>query len=369
MTNGFALRAGRLIPGASLLAGMMIYGHVDAVWAVPPKVIFDTSYVVACTNVTPPDFTATHPGEKLIEARFRVSALLEEGSEKDVEEVLFVVESPQHRLRVADFAPRTELMTDVSGEIEVVDTTEDTKSLDTSIGGTVSLDYGNIKAQASPVAGGGTTQRNVVTEKYSRLPAKELVLSSGTTNSEHGVFFKLKPSAQTSLEGMRELTCRFAVPDGWRGDWVMLQCRAKGYSGVGVFRSLGECGYRRAYAGLHLAGDEDARFAATRLAMAQRVLVDSIASRNNALSGGRYLAMKPLMSLKSAARIKAHGSFRLPALFRFFGKENKPDQSDADVAETADPPLPSDQFERALGAMGEFSDNEHHNAVPPSTSE
>lgn len=359
MLNGIALCAGRLIPCAGLLAGMMMVGPVDAGFAASPNVIFDSSVIVTCTDVTPSDFAFAHPGEKVIEARFRVSALLEQGSANDIEEVLLVIQSPERRLRVVDFAPKTELTTDVTGEIEVVETSEDTETLDASIGGTVSVDYGVVKAKASPAVGGGNTQRNILTEKYHRIPPKELLLSSGTTNNEHGVFFKLRPSSQTSLEGMREYTCRFAVPEGWRGDWVMLQCHAKGYSGVGVFRSLEACGYRRAYVGLYLAGDAEAQMAAVRLAEAQGVLIESIASQKAVRSNRVYLVMKPLISHRSTDSNETRDSLSLPALFRFCRREEPSDTSTPAGEPTAVPPSPGNQFEHALNELREFTGGQH----------
>ncbi len=367
--NGIALCAGRLIPCASLLTGMMIISPIDTGFAASPNVIFDSSVTVTCTDVTPADFASAHPGEKVIEARFRVSALLEQGSANDIEEVLVLIQSPARRLRVVDFAPKTELVTDVTGEIEVVETSEDTETLDASVGGTVSVDYGVVKAKASPAVGGGNTQRNIFTEKYHRIPPRELLLSSGTTNNEYGVFFKLKPSAQTSLEGMREYTCRFAVPEGWRGDWVMLQCHAKGYSGVGVFRSLEACGYRRAYVGLYLAGDAEAQLAAARLAEAQGVLIDLIALQKAARPRGLYVAMKPLMPFRSAESNETRDSLSVPALFRVCRREEPSDSSTPAGEPMAVPPSPSDQFEHALNALREFTGGQHLSDGPASSPE
>ena len=43
--------------------------------ASPPSVRFSTSHAVACRDVTPPEFAALYPEEKLIEAQFRVDVV------------------------------------------------------------------------------------------------------------------------------------------------------------------------------------------------------------------------------------------------------------------------------------------------------
>ena len=40
----------------------------------------------------------------------------------------------------------------------------------------------------------------------------------GTIDRQHGALFKLRPSLQTSLEGVHELTLQLVVPRNWRAD-------------------------------------------------------------------------------------------------------------------------------------------------------
>jgi len=99
------------------------------------------------------------------------------------------------------------------------------------------------------------------------VPPKQLFLASGTTNRGHGVFFKLKPSSQASLEGQKEFVCLFIVPKDWRGDYACIACRAKGYN-RSLWTRVEECGTAEVCVGLYLRGDPEARQAAKQLARA-----------------------------------------------------------------------------------------------------
>jgi hypothetical protein len=51
---------------------------------------------------------------------------------------------------------------------------------------------------------------------------------SGTSSEGRGVFFKLKRSSQTSLEGVHDLAVTFVVPADWQGGRVRVGCSARG---------------------------------------------------------------------------------------------------------------------------------------------
>lgn len=255
-------------PAALVLAAFMVSASGPAGFAADdPHVHFDSSAAAECYDVTTPEFVAAHPNEKLIEVRVLVSLLLERGQAEDLGEVVITIDSPQRRLRVIDFEPRTELVSDVAGEIEIVDSSEDSRTHDATIGGAISFDYGGIRATASPSAGAANQKRTSTKETYLRLPPKELLLAAGITNRQHGVFFKLRPSTQTSLEGMHEFICRFAVPACWRGDFLIVHCEARRASAGFLAKRPPVCGERRMSVGLYLAGDVWAKRLALSISM------------------------------------------------------------------------------------------------------
>src|SRR5689334_20658864 len=77
-----------------------LFAVAPAIAAEPPRVQFDTPYVVACRDVTPANYVASHPGYKLIEAKLEISSLLVAGHEKDLTHYFVRVESPQHTLAI-----------------------------------------------------------------------------------------------------------------------------------------------------------------------------------------------------------------------------------------------------------------------------
>jgi hypothetical protein len=257
-----------------------------------PQVDFDISHVIECQEL--PASPGVADGDKIIVAPFRVSVLLREGDEADIEQMMITLVSPARRLRVVDFAPRTELATDVVGNVETVHSRENEQSLSASIGGAISGAYGPVHVQASPSAGTGSIERELSKETFHRLPEKKAFIVSGTTNYEHGVFFKLKPSPQASLEGTKDFMCQFVVPATWRGDWAVLTCQATTRPKSWFAEKPVVCGEKKIFVGLHLAGDAEARDTACRLPLPSSRMTagdrPSVASRNPL-----YVVMRPFL--------------------------------------------------------------------------
>ena len=95
------------------------------------------SLAVSASSRTPsPGFAAGLRSAKLIEARFRV---FDPGRRRPAgrcpEDVVVLIESPQRRLRVADFSPKTEMANSVDGEVQTTRTTEKTATAGAQIGG------------------------------------------------------------------------------------------------------------------------------------------------------------------------------------------------------------------------------------------
>src|SRR4029077_17492802 len=65
-----------------------------------PRVVFDMPYAVSCREVTPPEFAAANPGDKLIEVKLGISSLLQGGKEQDLAQYFIRVESPQRTMQV-----------------------------------------------------------------------------------------------------------------------------------------------------------------------------------------------------------------------------------------------------------------------------
>jgi hypothetical protein len=226
----------------------------SAAGAAPPQVDFDVTTAIACRDVTTCDFAAAHPTEKLVQATLQISSLLHTGHESDLVQYLYRIESPAGTLRIVDHLPRTEVTSPIIGKIAVETKDEQSRK----IGGVLSGQYPPI-AHAELNAQAGSTNGLIV--KYEMLPRKELLAASGTMNRERGVYFKLRPSPQTSLEGAKQFVCVVRVPKSWRGDCVQVSCKATAHARRGwtASESTADAGQATFLVGLYMAGDEEAQ--------------------------------------------------------------------------------------------------------------
>ena len=202
---------------------------------------------------------------------------------------LYRIESPHQGFVVVDYLPQTTLTTDVVDHLSVERQREDTRSL----GITVSGQYEQL-AKGTATTGGGNTNRSSV--RYDLLPPLELLASSGTISRGSGVYFKLRPSRRSTLEGAQEFVLVLCVPHSWRGDYVRVRCQAVGKKasvlpGVDSEVAWGE---EDILVGLYAEGDLAARQAAVSLSEADLQMRQTVARAQPEI---RQLAF-PSMSLK-----------------------------------------------------------------------
>lgn len=204
----------------TLAAAALVAVAAAPSWArSPAEVDFDTAEVVAVRDVTSPEFAAANPGEKLIEARFTISSLVRHGSDADLAHFLYQIGMADDGQRVVDYLPKTELASPVAGPVSVEQKSQDTFT----IGGEAT---GKFESLATAKLNASKTTGEQLQVKYDLLPPKELIAASGTIRRQHGVYFKLKPSRQTSLEGAKQFVCLLAVPKDWRQGKVRVHCEA-----------------------------------------------------------------------------------------------------------------------------------------------
>jgi hypothetical protein len=290
-----------------LLLAVAFLSPVASVQAKQPSVRFDNASAIACRVVTPPTPAGLSSGAKLIEARFRVSILLTDGRQEDVEDVMVLISSPRRRLRVADFSPKTEMANSIAGEVETVRTTEKTATAGAQIGGGT---FPPPFALASASLGG--THHHVVAQTVKELPTKCVVLASGTMHGEHGVFFKVKGAPQVPLEGAKEFVCVFEVPKDWKGDWCLLSCQARGINQRYMSKKMEPCGQAETFVGLYLAGDEAGQEIARRL--------DHLQLPQAACDADRLALGLPLQGDQPTAEASHHRSFEFPATLSTWSK-------------------------------------------------
>jgi hypothetical protein len=215
---------------------------------------FDFARTAEVRDVTTPDRALQYPTQRLVELLLPISVRFRGVSLDDVDELTVEITGTGAGMRVYDFAPSTQLASDIARPIETVTTTKSARALDGTLGGALPIPYAAEVAHVTPSITGGISSGETVTEKLDRLPPKHAVVVSGTSNEGRGVFFKLKRSSQTSLEGVHELAVAFVVPAGWRGGEVYVGCAAGGRRKMMFIKQNATLGAEGAPVRLYLAG-------------------------------------------------------------------------------------------------------------------
>ena len=225
-----------------------------------PGVVFDAPEVVAARDVTTHEFAVLFPGEKLVEIVVPVSVWLRQVSPLDVESVVVALHSPERRLRVVDYAPRTELQSDHLGPIVGQTIARDDTSAGLQVRGGWPLAAGVVSGAAQYQ----TDQQSRRVESYARRAPQTVVVASGTIQQGHGIFVRIQRTPQTALEGEHRLRLIVAVPQAWRGDYLAMETETQFR---GAKRSTGRTMSQRVV-GVHLEADADARAIVEQLAPA-----------------------------------------------------------------------------------------------------
>jgi hypothetical protein len=204
--------------------------------------------------------------EQLIEVVLPISVRFRGVSIDSVEEIDVEINASDTGLRVASFAPSTQLHSDVVQTIFTTTTTQKARTLEATLGGELPLPVGNVVSHVTPSVTAGLGKSETATEKLSRLPPKEAIVISGTSSQAQGVFFKLKRSSQTSLEGVHEMSVRFVAPRSWHGGSMRVACAAHGQRKVLWMDKPATLGELNARVELYEAGDDEMRESAVRRA-------------------------------------------------------------------------------------------------------
>jgi len=263
---------------ASLIWPSLVFVTASPPALAGPQIEFDVPEAVACREVAREEPAAETPNDKLIEARFQISSLLRSGREADVSHYLYRIEDARRAMQIVDYLPKTQLSSQIVGKVAV-----DAKQGGSSnVGGSLSARYDGIGAATLNAGASKSSESHV---RYELLPPKELLAASGTILRGHGVYFKLRPSKQTSLEGAKEFICVLRVPAAWQAGTVTIRCEAFGTAKGG--RSV--CGRAEFRVALYLPGDEQAKAAAIELVRAKGAYEKVLAAHKIRVAGGAYV--------------------------------------------------------------------------------
>lgn len=210
---------------SALFSSMWMASATVALAGEPPMVQFDIPRRLVAHNVLS---TAEPPTSRLVEVTVPVSARVVSGDVRGVKEIVVEIDAGTSGLVVHDFAPQTTLGSELASDIQVVTTNEKAKTFDASLGGHSPIPIGDIAAQVTPSISVGLKDKKAETQTLSRLSPKQPVVVSGTINDGRGVFYQLRPSSQTTLEGQHGLSVVFRVPSDWVVGRLDVRCWAKG---------------------------------------------------------------------------------------------------------------------------------------------
>ena len=230
-----------------------------------PAAEFDFPRVLECRDVT----LTEEPGseQRAIEIVIPVSVRFDGRETHHVEEIDVDFGAASEDLEVCSFYPATELTSDLADPIERTTTTEKSLGVNGTFGGELPLVGGDLVAHLTPSISGTIGNRETNTEKTSRLAPKRPIIVSGTKDRRRGVFFKIKRSSQTTLEGVHELTIVFEVPADWESGSLQVACRALGRKKLfGFVQQSRVFGQTMAPVYLYLEGNRPARQTAQRRA-------------------------------------------------------------------------------------------------------
>ncbi len=213
------------------------------------SVTYDTPLTVSFQEVARSADSKTIVATIPLSVRFRGDA--ESLSDANIE-----LESPDQTLRVVDFLPQTTTTTDIVGPIQIETTKEAGGALKFHFIHEASAnakDVVSAKVSALNEADASSYLRFMTTLKYEQLPPRQLLVASGIRNRGHGVFFKLKPTSQHSIEGQHSFVCLFEVKPDWRCDYIVARCYEVGVGGWSVNEN------NKYIIGIHLKDDSDAK--------------------------------------------------------------------------------------------------------------
>ncbi len=191
----------------------------------PPVVLFDVPKRLVAREVIEPAVANPY---RLVEVTVPVSTRVAKGDVGKVQEVTIEIDGGCAALVVHDFAPQTTLGSDLADDIKVTTTTEKSMSLDATLGGQSPIPIGDVVAHVTPSISAGNRNRTAETKTTSRLAPRRPTVVSGTISEGRGVFFQLRPSTQTTLEGQQQLSVVFRVPDDWTIGHLDIRCWARG---------------------------------------------------------------------------------------------------------------------------------------------
>lgn len=271
----------------SVLATGLFYSlSLSAVAAEPPVIRFDLPATTAASPIDSSDPSSP------VEIELKLSSMIASPNVPRIDQWLVRCEPRDGNLTVADYAPRTEVGSDIGSPINVKQTDEKTDSFGLSLDGS----YGHL---ARAHGGADHSTKNSESVQYDRLAPVQAVTASGTIRRGRGVYFKLRWTSQQVLEGEKSFRITLNVPPTWRGGLidVSVLAQAERQSFAGLDREVKTLGSARFVVAAYRESDREAKAMAMKLARAEHRLRE--AAREKERSSG--IASLPALLKKIVA--------------------------------------------------------------------
>ncbi len=227
-----------------------------------PPLLFDAPPVLGAVPTESDGTPAALPGAVRYEIVIPVSTLVMTRQDLPPYQVWCFCRSPQFPWQVVDYQPRTELTTPYVEPLQI------DRQRETSHRVGINL-TGRVESWGTAFANSELAGKEKETRRVTEAPPMMLLQASGTIDRGTGVYFKFRPSPQTTQEGSRDLRITVETPATWRGSILRLTCRAEPIDSRDPAARFGEAVFAIA---VHRAGDKEAASSAVAFANAERKL-------------------------------------------------------------------------------------------------
>ncbi|MFN4905908.1 MAG: hypothetical protein ACK5EO_15795 [Planctomycetota bacterium] len=185
------------------------------------QVAFDVNASAPVRSLYAHSAFARTPNSRLVSLELDVSTLFQPGAEQAVKEIMVQAVCRRDDVVVVDYWPRTELQSDIDGPVQVLQ--ERDQARDGNLQG-----FGGYPGIGSVSGAWNQSDYQSQSVQFLQRPARELTVAAGTTNRQRGVYFKMRPNSQTTIEGSRKLGVLLSVPENWRADLMDVTVQAAG---------------------------------------------------------------------------------------------------------------------------------------------
>ena len=228
------------------------------------QVAFDVNPLAPARDTNSIGLMNQLPNSRMVDVQLDVSALFTPGDAAIVTEYTVRIVSRHDDIQVADYSPRTEMQSDVFGTLQV--NTNQDRVREAAIRG-----MGGYPGVGSVQGHAYYHDNSHETVHYAKKPALEMVNAAGTLERRRGVYFKVRQSSQSTLEGARPFRVVFEVPYSWRADLLDVTIEAAGYEHENARRTRVLCAQQFVVA-LYQEFDEHAARVATNYVKQQESL-------------------------------------------------------------------------------------------------